>query len=48
MYADKLSEVLDKKKKSKDLNNIFEEEDDDGEISLWPVHCVLRTVIITN
>lgn len=28
MYADKLSEVLDSKKKVKDLDKIFEDDDD--------------------
>ncbi|XP_026726157.1 UDP-glucose:glycoprotein glucosyltransferase [Trichoplusia ni] len=31
MYADKLSEVLDSKKKSKDSNSIFEDDDDEYE-----------------
>ncbi|KAH9634134.1 hypothetical protein HF086_001336 [Spodoptera exigua] len=32
MYADKLSEVLDSKKKVKDLDKIFEDDDDDLEV----------------
>ncbi|CAH1643381.1 unnamed protein product [Spodoptera littoralis] len=33
MYADKLSEVLDSKKKVKDLDKIFEDDDDDFDVS---------------
>ncbi|XP_022818717.1 UDP-glucose:glycoprotein glucosyltransferase [Spodoptera litura] len=33
MYADKLSEVLDSKKKVKDLDKIFEDDDDDVDVS---------------